>query len=42
MHPLQVNLTLRFTPVGLRPESRDEIRLTGEGCDTTMSLRVLP
>jgi len=39
-HPLHVSLTLRFTPVGLRPESRDEIPLRGEGCDTPVSPRV--
>jgi hypothetical protein len=33
-------LTLRFTSGGLRPESRDEIPLRGEGCDTPVSPRV--
>ena len=37
-HPL--SLTLRFTLGGLRPESRDEIPLRGEGCDTPVSPRV--
>jgi hypothetical protein len=40
-HPLQVGLTLRFTPVGPRPESRDEIPLRGEGCDTQCHLGFL-
>jgi hypothetical protein len=35
-----ISLTLRFTPGGLWPESRDEIPLRGEGCDTPVSLRV--
>jgi hypothetical protein len=39
-HPLSVSLTLPFTPGGLRPESRDEIPLRGEGCDTPVSPRV--
>jgi hypothetical protein len=39
-HPLPLSLTLRFTPGGLWPESRDEIPLRGEGCDTPVSPRV--
>jgi hypothetical protein len=39
-HPLPLSLTLRFTPGGLWPESRDEIPLSGEGCDTPVSPRV--
>ena len=39
-HPLPVSLTLRFTPEGLWPESRDGIPLRGEGCDTPVSPRV--
>jgi hypothetical protein len=39
-HPLHVSLTLCFTPGGLWPESRDEIPLRGEGCDTPVSPRV--
>ena len=35
-----ISLTLRFTPGGLWPESRDEIPLRGEGCDTPVSPRV--
>jgi hypothetical protein len=38
-HPFPISLTLRFTPGGLWPESRDEIPLRGEGCDTPVSLR---
>ena len=33
-HPFPISLTLRFTSEGLWPESRDEIPLRGEGCDT--------
>jgi hypothetical protein len=39
-HLLPLSLTLRFTPGGLWPESRDEIPLMGEGCDTPVSPRV--
>jgi hypothetical protein len=39
-HPLHVSLTLRFTPGGLLLESRDEIPLREEGCDTPVSPRV--
>jgi hypothetical protein len=39
-HPFPISLTLRFTPGRLWPESRDEIPLRGEGCDTPVSLRV--
>jgi hypothetical protein len=39
-NPLPLSLTLRFTPGGLWPESRDEIPLRGEGCDTPVSPRV--
>jgi hypothetical protein len=39
-HPLPVSLTLCFTQGGLCPESRDEIPLRGEGCDTPVSPRV--
>ena len=39
-HPLPISLTLRFTSEGLWPESRDEIPLRGEGCDTPVSPRV--
>jgi hypothetical protein len=38
--PFPLSLTLRFTPGGLWPESRDEIPLRGEGCDTPVSPRV--
>ena len=39
-HPFPISLTLRFTLGGLWPESRDEIPLRGEGCDTPVSPRV--
>ena len=39
-HPFPISLTLRFTPGGLWPKSRDEIPLRGEGCDTPVSPRV--
>ena len=39
-HPIPISLTLRFTMEGLWPESRDEIPLRGEGCDTPVSPRV--
>jgi hypothetical protein len=39
-HPLPLSLTRRFTSGGLWPESRDEIPLRGEGCDTLVSPRV--
>jgi hypothetical protein len=38
-HPFPLSLTLRFTLGGLWPESRDEIPLRGEGCDTPVSPR---
>jgi hypothetical protein len=39
-HPFPISLTLRFALGGLWPESRDEIPLRGEGCDTPVSPRV--
>jgi hypothetical protein len=39
-HPFPISLTLRFTLGGLWPESRDDIPLRGEGCDTPVSPRV--
>ena len=39
-HPFPISPTLRFTLGGLWPESRDEIPLRGEGCDTPVSPRV--
>jgi hypothetical protein len=39
-HPIPISLTLRFTLGGLWPESRDEIPLSGKGCDTPVSPRV--
>jgi hypothetical protein len=39
-HPFPISLTLRFTLGGLWPESRDEIPLRGEGCDTPVSPKV--
>ena len=38
-HPFPISLTLLFTLGGLCPESRDEIPLRGEGCDTPLSPR---